>query len=116
MKLLRSIFGFAVLALAIYGSWKVFPAMMTAYEFEDALKQEAKINAYNNRSEQEIRDTLLRKAKSLEIPLTADHLKVQRVNNELAISADYAIHVDFAPYPFDMNFHPQSKFTHYAGL
>ena len=51
MKLLRSLFGFTLVALALYGGYKVLPLAMSAYEFEDALKQEAKINAYNQRSE-----------------------------------------------------------------
>ena len=116
MKLLRSLFGFGLLALCIYGGYKVVPVMMSAYEFEDALKEEAKLNAYTTRSEGEIRDTLLRKARSLDIPLTAEQLRVMRINNELSISAEYSMRVDFAPYPFELSFHPQSKFTHYAGI
>ena len=116
LKALRSLFGFTVLALAIYGGYKTLPVALHAYEFEDAVNEEAKLNAYTKRSEVEISQTLMLKAHNLDIPLKPEQLKVLRFNNELSIKADYSIPVDFAPYPFELSFHPEAKYTHYAGL
>src|SRR5437588_6280924 len=98
-KSLKSLFGVGIFVLLVYGGYKLLPAYMAAWEFEDAIKQEAKLNAYGSRSETEIRDTLLRKARELEIPLNENQVSVHRDTGELVISADYSMHVDFAVYP-----------------
>jgi hypothetical protein len=116
MKTLKMLFGVAVFVLLVYGGYKVLPAYMAAWEFEDAIKEEAKLNAYGSRSEAEIRDTILQKAHELEIPISEKQVLVRRDTGELVISADYSMHVDFAVYPFDLNFHPSSRMRRFAGL
>jgi hypothetical protein len=116
MKLLKSLFGVGILVLLVYGGYKMLPTYMAAWEFEDAIKEEAKLSAYSNRSEADIHDALMRKAHELEIPLDEKQLVVRRDTGELVISADYSMHVDFAVYPFDLSFHPSSKMRRFAGL
>jgi hypothetical protein len=115
-KTLKSLIGIGIFVLLIYGGYKLLPTYMAAWEFEDAIKEEAKLNAYGNRSDTEIRDTLLRKAHELEIPITENQVSVRRDSGELVISADYTLHVDFAVYPFDLSFHPSSRMRRFAGL
>jgi len=116
MKMLKAILGIAFLVLVVYGGYLLLPTYLAVYEFEDAIKEEAKLNAYGSRNEIEIRDTILRKAHELQIPLTADHVSVRRDSGELVITADYAMHVDFVPYPFDLNFHPSSRMRRFSGV
>lgn len=116
MKKLKALFGIAIFVGLIYGGYKVLPTYLAAWEFEDAIKEEAKLNAYSSRSETEIRDTLLQKAKELEIPITEKQVMVRRDQGELVISADYSMHVDLMIYPLDLDFHPSSRMRRFSGI
>ncbi len=109
MKTIKALFGLFVVVAIFYLAYKVMPPYFANYQFEDVVDNEAKMNSYNQKSEQEIRDGLLKKAHDLDIPLTADQVKVQRMGSELAISADYTVHIDIPVYPFDLHFTPASK-------
>ena|SRR5579864_3328802 len=109
MKTIKALFGLFVVVAMVYLGVKVLPPYFANYQFEDVVDNEAKMNSYNQKSEQEIRDGLLKKAHDLEIPLTSDQVKVQRMGSELAISVDYSVHIDIPVYPFDLHFTPSSK-------
>jgi hypothetical protein len=51
----------------------------------------------------------MKKARELDIPLADKQLKVTRSGAEVAISAEYTIHVDLPLYPVDLHFAPASK-------
>ena len=109
MKTIKALFGLFVLVAMIVLAYKVLPPYFANYQFEDVINNEAQVNSYNQKSEQEIREGILKKARDLDIPLTSDQVKVQRIGSELAISADYTIHIDVPFYPFDLHFNPASK-------
>jgi hypothetical protein len=109
MKTIKALFGLFIVASIFYLAYKVMPPYFANYQFEDVVDNEAKMNSYNQKSEQEIRDGLVKKARDLDIPLTSEQVKVQRMGAELAISADYTVHIDIPIYPFDLHFTPASK-------
>jgi len=110
MKTLRSLLGLLVVVATFYVAWKVIPPYFNEYQFEDAIAQEARYSAYNvQKSDQDIRDAVAKKALELDIPLTSDQIRVLRQGAELTISADYSVHVDLPGYPLDIKFHPNSK-------
>jgi hypothetical protein len=92
---------------------EVVPPFFANYQFQDAIQTEAVLQAYSNQSEDQIRDTIFKKAQDLEIPMSEDQIKVQRIggtgSGTLAISADYTVHLDLPGYPLDLEFHPSSK-------
>lgn len=109
MKTIKALFGVFVVVAIVYLGIKVLPPYFANYQFEDVVDNEAKMNSYNQKSEQEIRDGLVKKARDLDIPLKSDQVKVQRMGSELSISADYTVHIDIPVYPFDLHFTPASK-------
>ena len=109
MNRLKSLFGLLVLIATAYLGWKVLPPFFSNYRFEDACESEALLNSYSNKSETEIRNTLAAKARDYDIPLSADQINVTRNGNELAIWADYTVHIDVPVMPFDLSFHPATK-------
>ncbi len=109
MKSLKALFGLFVVVAAFYLSWKVIPPYFSNYQFQDEIENQARYYSYNVRSDQEIKETLVKKAHEYDIPLTTDQIKVQRVGSELTISADYTVHVDIPMYPFDLHFTPETK-------
>ncbi|MBV9610111.1 MAG: hypothetical protein JO187_11185 [Acidobacteria bacterium] len=109
MNRIKSLFGLLVLIATAYLGWKVLPPFFSNYRFEDACESEALLNSYSNKSETEIRNTLAAKARDYDIPLSADQINVTRNGNELAIWADYTVHIDVPVMPFDLSFHPATK-------
>jgi hypothetical protein len=109
MKTIKALFGVFVVVAMMFVAYKVLPPYFANYQFEDIVDNEAKMNSYNQKSEQEIRDGIVKKARDLDIPLTSEQVKVQRMGTELEISADYTVHIDIPVYPFDIHFTPASK-------
>lgn len=109
MQRLKSLIGVLVVAAAFYVAWQLFPPYYNNFQFQDEIESQARLNSYTSKSEQEIKESLIKKARELDLPLTSDQVKVQRIGTELAISADYSIHVDLPGYPLDLHFTPQTK-------
>ncbi len=109
MKTIKALFGLFIVVAIVYVGVKALPPYFANYQFEDVIENETKMNSYNQKSEQEIREGIVKKARELDIPLTSDQVTVQRMGSELAISADYTVHIDIPIYPFDLHFTPSSK-------
>ncbi len=109
MKSIKALFGLFVVVAGFYVSWKVIPPYFNNYQFQDELESQARLNSYTTKSEQEIRDIVIKKAREFDIPLQDQQVTVQRAGSELSISADYTIHVDLPVYPLDLHFTPGSK-------
>ncbi len=111
MKTIKLVFSLGVLALLIYSGWQVVPPYFYSFQFQDAIDNEARISSYtNSRTEDDIKNSVLKKAQDLEIPLTAEGIQVQRLpNNVIYIETHYTVHVDLPGYPLDLQFKAASK-------
>ena len=92
---------------------KIIPAYFSNYQFEDFIKNEALQSTYTTRSEEDIRDSIVKHAKDYDIELTNQQVKVQRsgVNGagNLSIEAVYSVPVNLPGYSTTLEFHPSSK-------
>jgi hypothetical protein len=98
---------------AVYLCATLIPPYFSNYEFEDAIKSEAQMSTYSTKTEEDIRNTVFKKAQDLEIPITKDDIKVQRSGNQgtgtVSIQVAYTVHVSLPGYPLDLRFDPSSK-------
>jgi hypothetical protein len=113
MSTIKLALGIAVIvALVIIGA-AVVPPFFDNYQFEDALNTEALAATYSGKSDEDIRGIVYKKAKEMEIPITAEQIKVHRVGSQgtgtLAIEANYTVHVELPGYPLDLDFHAATK-------
>jgi hypothetical protein len=101
-------FGIFVIVAGIYLGAEMIPVYYDNYQFQDVVKTEATLETYTSKPEDAIRDSLFKKAQSLDIPLTKDQIKVQRHGTmgtgSLTISAPYTVHLDLPGYPVDLHF------------
>jgi len=114
MGKIKLLLGLSAIVAVVYGGAELIPPYFSNYEFEDAIKQEALHSTYSNKTEDDIREEIFKKAKDLEIPLSRDQIQVQRSgsgqgNGILMIAADYSVHVDLPGYPLDLHFTPSSR-------
>ena len=113
MGTLKMVFGFALIVMVAFVGIKVIPPFFSNYEFQDAIKNEALQSTYTTRSEDDIRDAIVKRAREYDIPLTAKQVRVQRSGSNgtgsLTIEADYSIPVDLPGYPMTLDFHPSTN-------
>ena len=110
MKQFKALFGLFVVVVAFYLAFKLMPPYYNQLQFQDAVDQEARTQSYSvGKSEQDIRNLVLRRAQENDIPITADQIQVQRNGAEVIINVDYVVHVDLPVYPVDLKFHAGSK-------
>lgn len=105
--------GFALfVAMAILGI-KIVPVYFSNFQFEDAIKNEALQSTYGTRSEEDIRDSIIKRAREYDIPLTAKQVHVSRTGSygtgTISIEADYSVPVSLPGYSTTLDFHPSSK-------
>ena len=107
-----------VLVLAILGAFvlvgaKVIPPYFSNYELEDTLKTEALQATYSTRTEDDIREAIIKGARKYDIALTPKQVHVSRVGGfatgTLAIEADYSVPIDLPGYSTTLDFHPSTK-------
>ncbi|HZQ20087.1 MAG TPA: hypothetical protein VFA90_15320 [Terriglobales bacterium] len=108
MSSIKLIFGIGVIIAAVYLGAVLVPPYFENYQFADAVKNEATIDSYSSKSENDIRTAVYRKAQELDIPISEDQIHVQRTGNigtgVIAIRAPYVVHVDLPGYPLDLHF------------
>jgi hypothetical protein len=113
MGTVKLILGVAIIASLIVVGVQVIPPFFNNYQFEDALNNEALAGTYSTKSEDDLRAIVLKTATEMDIPITAQQVKVARAGGvgtgTLLIEADYTVHVELPFYPFDLNFHAASK-------
>jgi len=82
-----------VAAVLIFVGAKVIPVRISAYEFRDVLREEARYGAVRD-SDEQVAKRILDKAGELELPLKKSGLTVQRTASQMVIKAEYEQPID----------------------
>ena len=113
MATLKLLFGVGVIVMVALLGIKIVPVFFSNYQFEDAIKEEALHSTYSTRSEDDIRDAVIKHARNYDITLTAAQVHVSRTgvngNGNLTIEAEYSVPIDLPGYSTTVEFHPSSK-------
>src|SRR5438045_8449374 len=106
MRTLKVLIALGIVAAGIYVGIQLIPPLFANYRFQDAIENEAMISSYTSKTEEEVRQSVLKKAQDLEIPLTAEQITVQReYNRYLTIKAEYHVTQDITGYRVDVVIH-----------
>ena len=107
---MKTIIGLLVIAALIYVAIQVFPPYLHNFQFQDGIEEIARFSSVDPRATEEaIREKAAKQAKDDGVPLTAEQINVTRGDGEVAIWAEYNVHIDLPVYPFDLHFKPQTK-------
>jgi hypothetical protein len=113
MATLKLILGVGVIVVVAFLGIKILPVYFSNYEFEDFIKEEALHSTYSMRSEDDIREAVIKHARDFDIDLTAKQVHVSRTgssgNGSLTIEAEYTVPIDLPGYSMTVDFHPSSK-------
>jgi len=113
MGTIRAIVGFLAIILVIVACFEVVPPLMANYSFQDDLRNVALVDGANfQKTEEDVRNDVARKAKDQNLPITPKQITVQRINtpgmSALYVAVDYSVPVNLPGYSFDMHFTPNS--------
>jgi hypothetical protein len=113
MATLKLVLGVAIFGALILVGIKIVPPFFSNYELEDSLKSEALQATYSARTEDDIREAVIKEARKYDIELTAKQVHVSRVggyaSGTLAIEAEYTVPIDLPGYSTSLEFHPSTK-------
>ncbi len=113
MGTIKLILGFAVVAGVIMGASQVIPPELANYSFQDDLREVAMAAGANpNKTDEDLRNVVLRKAKEHNIELEPRQVTVQRITSPgmsaAYLAVDYSVPVNLPGYSFDLHFTPSS--------
>lgn len=107
------VFGVCVIVVAAIVLIKLVPVYVSEFELEDAIKNDALQATYSTKSEEEIREAVIKHAKDYDVQLTPKQVHVSRNgsfgNGTLQIECDYSVPLEFPGYSTTVEFHPSSK-------
>jgi regulatory protein YycI of two-component signal transduction system YycFG len=103
---LGCIFGVVLLLLAILLAYKMIPVKVKAADLRATVVDEAKSAGMH--SDAVIMQAILQKAKSNDLPVTEDDVKINRKQGSITVEVEYTVPVQFPGYTY--NWH----FRHYA--
>jgi hypothetical protein len=113
MATVKLILGFATFAVLALAGIKIIPPFFSNYEFEDAIKNESVQSTYSTRSEEDIREAVIKQARSYDIVLTPKQVHVTRSggygSGSLNIDAEYSVPIDLPGYSTSLDFHPSTS-------
>ncbi|HZP18550.1 MAG TPA: hypothetical protein VFB00_11320 [Terriglobales bacterium] len=108
MGSIKMIVGIFVIVAGLYVSFKLIPPYFNDFQFRDAVKDEATRDSYSQKTEDQIRAAIFKKALEYDIPVTEDGIQVQRYgtqfNSTVVIRCPYVVHVELPGYAFDLHF------------
>ncbi|MGA8443254.1 MAG: hypothetical protein WB762_01870 [Candidatus Sulfotelmatobacter sp.] len=113
MGIIKACVGFLAIAAVVVGLFQVAPPMLANYSFSDDLKTVAMMDSANlQKTDEDVRSDVMRKAKEHDLPIEAKQVTVQRINSPgltaVYVAADYTVTINLPGYAFDMHFNPTS--------
>ena len=113
MGTVKALSGFLAIIALIYCALQIIPPELTNYSFTDDLRNIAMVGGSNpHTSDQELLDSVLRKAQDHGIPLRPEQVTVQHIGTPGApavyVAADYTVPVSLPGYSFTLHFTPSS--------
>ena len=113
MGIIKGCLGFLAIAAVFVGFFQVAPPMLANYSFTDDLKTVAMMDSASlQKTDEDVRTDVLRKAKEHDLPIESKQVTVQRINtpglSAVYVAADYSVTISLPGYSFDMHFNPTS--------
>ena len=113
MGTVKALVGLLVIIGVIYCAFQVIPPELTNYSFQDDLHNIAMTGGANPHvTDQELIDTIIKKAQEHDITLAPEQITVQRIGSPGApavyVAADYSVPVNLPGYSLTLHFTPSS--------
>jgi hypothetical protein len=92
-------------ALLLFGA-ALIPLYYHNYQLQGFVSEAAQRVENQTKSDQLLREWIVDKAASLDLPVKADDVQIKRSTERLRIDVRYAVRVDFPGYTVNLHFYP----------
>ena len=101
-----------LLAAVIFVLVKVVPPRINAYEFKDFMETYARNDCWN-RTEDQMKKDLMEKAKTLDLPIKAEDIKIQHSGANVRLQATFDVPVDLKVHTLVLHYDFTQDAEHY---
>ncbi|MGA6982092.1 MAG: hypothetical protein WCC95_20655 [Candidatus Sulfotelmatobacter sp.] len=113
MGMIKALLGFLAIVGVVVSLFQIGPPMMANYSFQDDLKTISLMDTSGQKSEDDIRNDVIRKAKEHDLPVEPKQVSVQRLSSPgmpsvVYVAVDYSVGINLPGYSFNMHFTPDS--------
>ena len=112
MGAIKAVIGLLVILFVVVACFQVVPPLMANYSFQDDLKNVALMDGATQKTDEEVRNDVMKKVKEHDLPIEPKQVTVQRINTPgltaVYVAADYSVTISLPGYSFDMHFTPSS--------
>jgi len=104
MGKLKGFLALAIVVGAFFVAWRMIPPYFNKYQFQDNLDDIARRNSYISKSDDDVKQLVVQKAQSMDIPLQEDQVAISRSADGIGITAHYSVQVDLLVKQLDLDF------------
>jgi hypothetical protein len=97
-----------VLCAMGYTAIQIVPVYVNNYELDDYIRQQTPFWLMQQTPSGAVRDKILAKAKALDLPVTAQQVKIEGSSAKLSVVIDYTVPIDLKVYTLQLHFSPAS--------
>jgi len=101
----RHIFILLIVVALLFTAAQYIPAYVTAFQFNDFVRQEVKYAASSRKTADTLRAEIFEKASELGIPLTKKDIQITRKGPTFTLEVDYRWPIDMKVYRHELLFH-----------
>jgi hypothetical protein len=105
----KTIFTLLVLALVVYAGVQVVPAYINNYQLNDYLRSQTPFWLAQHSSSEMVQKAILAKAQDLNLPISAEQIKVEVTGSRVAVAIDYTVPIDLKLYTWALHFTPGAE-------
>jgi uncharacterized membrane protein len=95
--------GIILLLIGVFIAYKMIPIKVKAAEIRQVAEDESRSAGQHN--DHQIMETILRKAREDELPITEENVRIDRRNTQIEIDVEYDVPVTFPGYTYNWHFH-----------
>jgi len=95
--------GLIILLAGIFVAYKMIPVKVKAAEIRQLTEDESRAAGQHN--DEQIRATILRKAKDNDMPIGEENIKIERRSQQIKIDVEYDMPIQFPGYTYTWHFH-----------
>jgi hypothetical protein len=100
----KRIIGLAILVAILFAAGQYVPPYVSAFQFNDFIRQEVKFAAASRRTTDDVRASIVAKAKEYDIPIGPRDVKITRRGPSFSLDLEYRFPIDMRVYQHDLVF------------
>lgn len=106
---LKAIVALAFLAALTYAGVKVIRVYANNYALQDYIRQQNPFWLTQRATGEGVRNAILAKAQELDLPVSAEQVKVEATGAKVSVLVDYTVPVDLKVYTLTLHFSPSAE-------